>query len=40
MVSTKMLSDMKRIPIEAGTACFINKLLMLSVPKIPEDIDI
>jgi hypothetical protein len=40
MVSTKILSDMNKMPIDAGTACFINKLLMLSVPMEPDEIDI
>jgi hypothetical protein len=37
MVSTKILTDMKRIPIEAGTACLINNCLMSSEPNAPEE---
>jgi hypothetical protein len=37
MVSTNILIDMKRIPIEAGTACLINNCLMSSEPNAPED---
>ena len=33
MVSIRILSDITRIPIEAGNACFISKVLMGSVPK-------
>lgn len=33
MVSTKMFNDITKIPMEAGTACFINRLPMESVPK-------
>ena len=33
MVSTIMFKDITRIPIVAGTACFINNLLIFSVPK-------
>ncbi len=32
MVSTKMFSDITKIPIEAGTACLISKLPIESVP--------
>jgi hypothetical protein len=28
MVSTRMFKDMTRIPIDAGTACFISNLLI------------
>src|SRR5690554_4418740 len=33
MVSTKTFKDITRIPMDAGTACFINKLPMDSVPR-------
>jgi hypothetical protein len=33
IVSTKILSDMTKIPIDAGTACLINSFPMVSVPK-------
>ena len=32
MVSTRILSDITNIPIDAGTACLINKLGIDSVP--------
>ena len=34
MVSTRIFSDITKIPIDAGTACFINKLPMESVPNL------
>jgi hypothetical protein len=36
MVSTIMLSDNTSIPIDAGIACLISKLLMEAVPKMSE----
>ncbi|GEQ84779.1 hypothetical protein ULMS_02870 [Patiriisocius marinistellae] len=36
IVSTIMLRDITKIPIDAGTACFINKLLIESIPKVDD----
>lgn len=36
MVSTIMFNDMTKIPIEAGTACFISRLLIDLVPNESE----
>jgi hypothetical protein len=33
ILSTSILSDITNIPIDAGTACLINKLVIVSVPK-------
>jgi hypothetical protein len=36
IVSTKILSDMTKIPIDAGVACLINNFPMDSIPKLLE----
>jgi len=36
IVSTRMFNDITNIPIEAGTDCFTNSLLIGSVPKLAE----
>ena len=40
MVSTIMFRDMTKIPMEAGTACWISSLLMVSVPSAADFLDI
>ena len=37
MVSTRMLSDITKIPIEAGTACLIRSFPIGCVPRSCED---
>ena len=37
IVSTKILSDITKIPIEAGTACFMSSLPIGCVPKSCDD---